>query len=221
MAALDSAFQRMRLPRSHPLLARALSALDVLLRRRHSVFEYSVHPSCLFRLQIDRVSRAMVLRDGSVLRTGRRTARLHFWNEHIPAVPANGATIRWGREMQQSIALSLRELAHYLSSRPDLADIAAVCAGVPSGTKTQAAQVARIMSHYGFETVPERGPLPIGERLHRVAENILISLVVFARNASALRLDSLLRVRVPIVLSRCTLEQKFGAAAARPAKSSP
>ena len=46
--------------------------------------------------------------------------------------------------------------------------------------------------------------------MHRLGENILISLMVFAQNARALRLDTLMRVRVPIYLSRRTLEQKFG-----------
>jgi hypothetical protein len=52
--------------------------------------------------------------------------------------------------------------------------------------------------------------LSVGERIHRFGENILISLTVFAQNAAALRLDTMSRVRVPIYLSRRTLEEKFG-----------
>ena len=58
------------------------------------------------------------------------------------------------------------------------------------------------MAYYGFETIPETASLPLRERLHRLGENILISLIVLAHNAGALRSDTLARVRVPIFLSR-------------------
>jgi hypothetical protein len=80
---------------------------------------------------------------------------------------------------------------------------------VPSGTRSQSGQVARIMGYYGFETIPETGALSLGERLHRFGENILISMIVLAHNAAALRSDTLARVRVPIFLSRRALEKEL------------
>jgi hypothetical protein len=209
MAFYDSA--RQRTPWSHPLLAEALFTLDARLRRRHHVVEYSSHPSCIFRLDIARAPRGCSLSDGTSLYAGQRIARLHFWNEHIPTVPSNGATIGWAREMQRRIALSLRELDRYFSARPDLGDIPMISGDVPCGTRAQSAQLARIMAYYGFETIAESEHLPVAERLHRFGENILISLIVFVQNARALRLDSLNRVRVPIYISRRVLAQRFGA----------
>jgi len=209
MAMWDSARQRTRLRPSHPWLAEVLLALDVRLRRRQAVFEYTRNPSCVFRLDISHSPRLLVLRDGTRVHPGQRIARLHFWNEQIPPVPKGGATIGWARQMQRAIATSLRELASYLASRPDLGDIAAVCADAPSGTRTQSEQLARIMARYGFEAVVEREHLPIGERLRRLGENILISLFVFAHNPGALRPDTLKRVRVAIYLSRQVLEREF------------
>ena len=100
------------------------------------------------------------------MRAGQRIGRLHFWNEQIPPVPINGATIGWARQMQRAIVISLRELARYLASRPELADIAVISGEAPSGTRTQSEQLARIMARYGFETLAETARLPIGERLH-------------------------------------------------------
>jgi hypothetical protein len=125
-------------------------------------------------------------------------------------VPDNGTTIGWARQMQKAISISLRELAHHLSSRPDLNDVNIVCADVPSATRARSRQIEYIMAHYGFETIMESEPLPLRQRIHRFGENVLISLTVFASNAGALRLDTLNRVRVPIYLSRRSLEQKFG-----------
>ena len=212
MAVWDSAEQRAGSPHSHPWLAEALFALDARLRRRQAVFEYSRHPACIFRLDIARSSRSIALRDGARVHTGQRVARLHFWNEHIPPFPRNGATIAWARQMQQAIATSLRELAYYLASRPDLGDITMICGNIPSGTRTQTEQLARIMAHYGFEAIPGPDDLTIGQRMRRFGENILISLIVFAQNAGALRLDTLNRVRVPIYFSRRLLNEKYGPA---------
>ena len=195
---------------SHPWLAEVLFALDDHLLRRDCVIEYSQDPACLFRLEIDHLRRPLALRDGTRVAPAQRMARLHFWNRHVPPVPRNGASIAWARRMQKAIALSLRELTRYLQSRPDLDDVAVICGDVPNATQAQSDQLARIMAYYGFETIAEHAASPIGQCLHRFGENILISLIVLAQNAAALRLDTLSRVRVPIYLSRERLERRFG-----------
>jgi hypothetical protein len=212
MAVWESAKRSTPSPHSHPWLAEAIFAFDKWLRRCQGVVEYSTHPHCLFRLEIGRCRRQLLLSDGTPLRHGQRVACLHFWNEHIPPVPESGTTIRWARRLQHGIAISLRELARYLASRPDLADVAVICADVPCGTQSQADQVAHIMAYYGFETIFRKEPAPLGERLHRFGENILISLTVLAQNSVTLRADTLRRVRVPIYLSRRGLAERFGSA---------
>jgi len=210
MAVWESAQRKTRTSYSHPWLAEAIAVLDARLRRRHAVFEYTRNPSCIFRLDIGHSPRALVLRDGTCVRAGQRIARLHFWNEQVPPVPEPGATIGWARRMQRAIAISLVELTDYLAAQPDLEDIAVVGGDVPSGTRAQREQLARIMARYGFEAVVEPEHLPIAERLNRLGENILISLIVFTHNARALRADTLQRVRLPIYLSRRVLQRQFG-----------
>lgn len=206
MAALDSQGVG---PLYRPWLADAFALFDARLRRSQAVFEYTSNPACIFRLDIAHARRALILADGTRLGPGERTARLHYWNEQVPPIPESGATIGWARRMQRAIAISLRELAGYLSARPDLGDIAVICADVPSATRTQSEQLARIMAHYGFETLAEPEQVPLGERMHRFGENVLISLIILVHNPRALRADTLTRVRVPIYLSRRNLEKHF------------
>lgn len=210
MALWDSTERTTRSPYSHFWLAEAVSALDARLRRRHAVFEYTRNPACVFRLDIGRAPGSLTLRDGTRIRAGERIARLHFWNEQIPPVPKNGPTIGWARQMQRAMATSLRELARYLASRSDLGDIAVISGDAPSATTVQREQLARIMERFGFEAVVEPEDLPLRERLHRLGENVLISLMVLALNAGALRSDTLWRARLPIYVSRRSLEQQFG-----------
>jgi len=167
MAVWDSAKQRMWSRHSHPWWAEVVFALDARLRRRQAVFEYSRDPRCVFRLDINRSLRALVLRDGTRVHPGQRIAQLHFWNEQVPLLPKNGATIAWACQIQQAITTSLVELARFLASRPELSDIAVACADVPSGTRAQSEQLARIMRRYGFETIAEPEHLPFAERMHR------------------------------------------------------
>ncbi len=197
---------------SHPRLAAFMFALDRHLQRRHDVLEYSSNPLCIFRIEICRSQHDLVFRDGGRLHAGQRIARLHFWNEHVPSLQHGETAVRWGLEFHRRIALSLTELARSVMSRPDLADVMAVCADVTSAVKQQSGQIAHIMARYGFETLAEPEPVTFAERLRRLGENILISMLVFAQNAEALRSDTLRRVRVPIYLSRRGLEQRFGGA---------
>jgi hypothetical protein len=210
MAVWDSAELRTRLPDSLPWLAEAVAALDERLRRSQAVFEYTDDPTCVFRLGITRARRSIALRDGTRVRAGQRIARLHFWNEQIPPVPENGPTIGWARQMRRAMLTSLGELARFLAARSDLRDVAVIAGDAPSGTEDQREQLARIMARFGFEAVIAPEHLPVRERLRRFGENILISLIVFVHNARALRSDTLMRVRLPIYLSRRALEKEFG-----------
>jgi hypothetical protein len=210
MSLWDSARFRSRSPYSHPWLAELLFAFDAKYLRSAAVVEYTDDPSCIFRLEVSPSHRDVSLRDGVKVRRGDRIARLHFWNEQIPPVPAGGTTIRWARQMQKSLEASLCDLADYLTAHPELADVSVICADVPSGTAAERDKIAHIMGYYGFELIPEDEQLPLRERLHRLGDNILISLRVFAQNAAALRLDTLARVRLPVYLSRDSLVRKFG-----------
>ena len=210
MAVWESAEPRVRSPDSHPWLAEAVDALDEHLRRSQAVFEYTDNPTWVFRLDIARAGHSLGLRDGTSVRAGQRIARLHLWSEQIPRVPENGPTIAWARHMQRAMLTSLRELARFLTARHDLHDIAVIAGDAPSGTADQRQQLARIMARFGFEAVMAPEHLPVRERLRRFGENILISLIVFVHNAKALRPDTLMRVRLPIYLSRQTLVREFG-----------
>lgn len=210
MAVWDSAEQRARSSSSHPWLAEAFSALDLWLRRRQAVFEYTDNRACVFRIDVNRSPRPLALRDGTRVRAGQRIVQLHFWNEQIPIMPKDGPTIGWARQMQRAMVISLQELARFLAARPDLGDVTVISGQAPSGTRIQRDQLGRIMARYGFEVVAAPEHLTFAERLHRFGENILISLIVFGRNAGALRSDTLARVRLPIYLSRRVLEREFG-----------
>jgi len=211
MAVSDSAERRIS-SHSHPRLAELLFAFDTRLRRRHAVVEYTDDPSCVFRIGIVRSPRALTLSDGTHLRAGERVAQLHFWSEQLPPMGRDRVTVAWGQRMYRALTISFSELARYLATRPDLGDVAAIWAEAPTAaTKLQSEQLLRIMTRYGFEEVAPAENSTV-EHLHRFGQNILISLMVFAQNTSALRFESFGRLRVQLYTSRRAFEARFGAA---------
>ena len=195
---------------SQPWIARPLFRFDAWLRRRNCVFEDTSHPQCIFRMQVVNLGHEVTLGDGTRLRPGDRIIDLHIWNEQFPRFPADGATLSWALKIRSRIHISLAQLARHLATAPALADIMAIRADTRLAGTAMTAQLLRICRRYGFEPGPRLGPSSLHERLRRFGENILISLFVLARNARALRRDSIWRGRVEIFLSRRVLEGRYG-----------
>jgi hypothetical protein len=135
---------------------------------------------------------------------------LHFWNEHVPVLPNDGATMAWARIISRRFDASMRELAGYLAARRDLDDIRGIRASMTVATKTQADQLRRIVARYGFEWIPPSRRESLGERLHRYGENILVSALIRAHNPKAAQDGTLRRGRIPIYVSRRTLDRYYG-----------
>jgi hypothetical protein len=191
-------------------LRRFVFGLDGLLCRCQSISEFTSDPNCILRIRLSRLDGDVVLSDRTRGRMGDRIIDLHFWNEHIPRMPEQGASIAWARQMHLCFRNSLRELARHLASRADLDDVSIIRCNMGLGVPEQNAQVVRLIARYGFERVPGAAAATMGERVRRLGENILISLMVWVHNAAALRRDTLRRGRAEVFLSRRVLEQRYG-----------
>jgi hypothetical protein len=193
-----------------PWLAELVFALDALLRHRYGVIEYTADPACVLRVQLCEAERDFELADGTRVRSQDRLLNLHLWNEHIPSIPAAGPTLGWAQRFRGQLALSFRELARYCVAHPELDDVVAISANLAQGTRQQAQQLTSIMRRFGFAPRPECESASSDASLHRLGENILISVMVLAQNPVALRADSLWRDRIHVFLSRAALMARFG-----------
>ncbi|HZQ13119.1 MAG TPA: hypothetical protein VFB31_09955 [Pseudolabrys sp.] len=207
MAALAS-------PQHLPFVADAVFALDRWLRRHQGIFEYADSPDCIFRLARGRAERSLVLADGTRIALGAPTLDLHLWNEHIPAIPAQGVTLQWARRTSRAMDYSLRQLASYLAGNDEFRDIAAIRADMRIATPERRDKLALLVEHYGFEAVAAG---PVG-RLRSLGENILMMFIVWAVNPAALRGDVLRRGRALFYCSRRALERRYRIGAASDAR---
>ncbi len=192
------------------IIAPLVDTLDRILRRRLKVVEFSDSPDCLFRMQIIKAEEELLLDDGTLLQMGDRLVDLHFWNEQVPVTPEDGPTLAFARRIERCLDTSLSELARYLSSHDDLADVKAIRGQMSLGSSARSKQIARIAERYGFKSFSRPKPASIGIALHRFGENILVSLLVLRRNPRAVRRDTLRRDRTLTYLSRGDLNTRYG-----------
>lgn len=193
-------------------LENAVFSLDRWLRRRQGVFEYSDDPACVFRIQFAQAEAPLTLPGGARIEPGMALLNLHLWNEHIPLMGLEGATVGWARHLSRSIQSSLRQLAAYLDDKPEFGRIAAVRADMSLGTADRGAQFVRLMGHYGFEPAGEVVRLGYwrSSRLHHFGENILIFLLVLATNPVAASPPVLRHDHKLVYLSRAALKCRYG-----------
>jgi hypothetical protein len=195
-------------------LENAVFGLDRWLRRRQGVFEYTDDPTCIFRIQCVQAEEPLTLSGGARIEPGTPILNLHLWNEHIPLMGSEGATVGWARHLSRAVQSSLQQLAAYLDGNPSLCDIAALRADMRLGTAERSAQLIRLMSHYGFEPAAEVIRLGYwrSSGLHRFGENILIFLLILATNPVAVGTPVLRRDHKLVYLSRAALKRRYGGA---------
>jgi YkoP domain len=188
-------------------LQSAVFALDRRIRRQIGVYEYTLHPQCLFRLQVVRTEDPLLLEDGTFVSPGSRVLVLHLWNEQMPVIGRTGPTLAWARKIDRAMDISLGELTCYLATHPHLRDIAVICANMPVIGSRQAGRLARILSRYGFEMTVDgtdrRG------LLHRFGDGVLVLMLVWAANPRAVRSALLRCCNMRVCVSRAALEQRY------------
>ena len=183
-------------------------SLDRWLRRWHGIYEFTAHRDCLFRVERCLAEETLLLSDGSRVRGGDPLLRIHLWNEHMPVMRQDGPTIAWARRASRAVETSLRELARHMAQCSDLDEVVAVCADMRLATPKQSAQLARIVSRYGFEAEEDsRVGRPCLLRL--IGENILMVMLVLATNPIAFRAAVLRRGHARVIISRARLLRMY------------
>lgn len=192
------------------LIEQAVFGLDRWLRQWQGVYEYSGDPFCVFRIQRAQAEADVLLKDGTRIAAGDPVLNLHLWNEHVPPMGSDGATVAWARESMRRVDRSLRDLARHLKWTRTLDDIVALRGDMRLGTAQQ--QMARLAAHYGFEPAGVNSIDLSSRTVQRFAENVFIFLLVMATNPVALRAPVLRRDRKLVYLSRAALERRYAGA---------
>jgi len=131
--------------------------LDSYLRKRFDIFEYSSDDRCIFRVRASSAERDLALPNQTVS-AGEPVLELHFWNEHIPAVPEGGHDMRWAVGAVRMLAASCRMLAARLDEDPRMAGARAVGGVTPLFAVGDGSGWERIFTRLGFVMQPHHNP---------------------------------------------------------------
>jgi hypothetical protein len=130
-------------------------AVDRAVRKLSGVFEYCDDPDCVFRVSLGPAPYPLPVPGGEV-HAGEKVIELHFWNEHLPAMPADGPLIGPAVKLRRQVASSARRLAHSMRNDPRLAGAKAVGGITPLFTAGDNSAAEGIFIRLGFSVTPHR-----------------------------------------------------------------
>lgn len=133
------------------LLERAVRGLDLALKRKLHIYEFSTDRQCMLRLAIGRNDTETTLADGTRIMPGDPLGELHFWNEHMPLIPEKGVDLAWALNFQRLLIHSLNNLAVHVTETPTLHGIKAFRGDIFFGSGCKLLQMANPVKRCGME----------------------------------------------------------------------
>jgi hypothetical protein len=188
-------------PGSGNALSAAIYTLDARLRQREGVYEYTVNPDCMLRIQRTTAACNVTLPDGRELAAGDPITELHFWNEQFPKMPDGRPTVAWAKRARRAFQISLEELAVHISAKREFDDVQVLIGVWKTVSPGQERKLLELTVAEGFQHL-EEGPLAPAGAFRRLGENILFLFLVLASNPAVARFSLLLSERTLIYISR-------------------
>lgn len=191
-------------------LSWAVRGVDLLLRHRMGIQEFTDDRECIFRLSLDAATHNIRLSDGTVVHEDDSVLTLHFWNEHLPPMGDSGPSAAWANLFRRRMRRSLEVVARHVEREAAYARVVAVNGAPPFGSRIGAVQMVRTGERFGFDVIAPDAEPELRERVHAMFDSILLWGLAQAYNPSALNGKRLLRHRYRLWISRAKLLRHYG-----------
>ena len=168
------------------LFARLVPGIDWILRRLNGIFEFDQDERCILRLSLKPCGSNTILSDGTLINKGELIGELHFWNEHIPPIPKNGADVPWALAFHRRIVHSFKSLSEFITSEPAFSRIKAFHGTPPFGGRFGDAQVADMAQRWGFEVIEKPAPRGLSKRFYQFWDSFYAWGLLLAFNPGSL-----------------------------------
>lgn len=201
--------------RTRRVATAAVRRLDRALRRWQRIYEFSDHEDCVLRLSVTEADREVHLADGTRIAPGQRIGEVHFWNEHLPHILADGPDLAWARLFQRRLEHSMRELAEHVRRDERCHEIPALRAELPFGSRNAERALKRLTRYFGVEILEPPRPTGLRARMHAFGRNLLLWALIWTFNPGSLKGRGLFKQCREVWVSRSTLIERFGEAAER------
>ena len=145
-----------------------------------------------------------------MLQAGQKVGDLHLWNEHLPQMSPDGASLAWAHQVMQQARKSLAMLAQVVEQDPRFDGIEAFRARSNVTPRGGVRQLQRFADRMHFELREPPGNSSIVKRLHDLGENLLVWALIRTYNPGGLRGAKLVRHRSEFWISRKMLLLRYG-----------
>jgi hypothetical protein len=186
--------------------------LDFALRRFMGIREYCRQPDCVFRIALVHSPDEVRLADGTLVRRGDLVGDLHYWNEHMPALPEGKPALAWALAADRAVRRSLRELVEFVEHDPRYREVRAFTGEMGGLPIRGARRLASAGGRYGFESRPVEPPHGPAGRLRRWGEDVLLLLLAWGFNPASLWRRGARPARCRLWMSREMLLSRYGCA---------
>jgi ceramide glucosyltransferase len=167
--------------------AALVSHLDLLLRRRQHIYEFSQDSRCLLRLSVEHAKSEIELDNGYRVQPGDLIGELHYWNEHLPSIGTSGPTLRWARQFREDLLISFRHLAQHVRSDDRMPEVRAFHARLHLHDRVGAARLRRLRETVGAEFRDVPPAKAWRARIAAWGEALLMRLLIWRFNPHAPR----------------------------------
>jgi hypothetical protein len=160
----------------------AVRLIDTLIRKSEGVFEFSKDPNCILRLQLRRAAHSVTIGNARISKS-EPVLEVHAWNERMPKLPEEGATLVWALQLRRQVIHSFKEVAKLMQQNHQYSQVQAVCGTSALFSFSEHIGGTRLMQHLGFTVMPYHRPLG---RFGEFWENLFSWWLMWAYNDTSL-----------------------------------
>lgn len=200
-----------RLKPVRPMLRSLFRRLDHYLLGKQKIREFSTKEECLLRLSVRECPRPMQLADGTSIASGEPVGEFHWWNEHIPVMKNGRPDLRWARDFQRHLRITLEELAAHIEQDPAWMGVKGFRGDNSFGGREGQITIPALFRRWGFELVAAERPTSLRARFVSFWEGVYLLLMIWTYSSTALDKRSIREMKSgEIWISREVLLAKYG-----------
>lgn len=188
----------------HVGLDRAVLAVDRSLRRANGIFEFCEDDDCILRIAVIPAESRIRLPGGTEVLPEDPIIDLHFWNEHLLTLDRVRSSLGWGGGFRTRLRSSLRQLAGYVESHPELRGVKA-CRAKAAFFRDR--RLRRAAYQHGFVAAVPEGT--VARHVHEFLEVFLLYGLTWVFNPGALHGRTRLPQRCHLWMSRQELLRRY------------
>ena len=131
--------------------------IEFIVRKSLHVYEFTDDPECILRIQLTTAPRAVDFGSWKISK-GDPILGIHAWNERMPKIPREGATIEWAIRLRRQAIHSFQKVSEELQKDDKYSQVRAVYGESTIFSFSGHTGGLQMIQRLGFTIVPYHSP---------------------------------------------------------------